>query len=138
MNMTSFFALLNVERTFTDHDPYGVGMMVVAITVVLGALAVLALLFSLFGPAAEYGRRVKERRLQKEQAAQSNQAESTQKNPLDEELEVVAAISLALYQYHQAGCEDDIISLTIQEVSRRYSPWNSKSIAIMRNQLPQR
>ena len=49
--------------------------------------------------------------------------------------QVAAAIGLALYQHLQAAREDEVISLTIKEISRRYSPWNDKGYAVMNNQV---
>ncbi|MDR2231570.1 MAG: hypothetical protein LBE56_00440 [Tannerella sp.] len=40
--------------------------------------------------------------------------------------EKVAAIAIALYKYSENLYQDEIMTLTINRVSKMYSPWNSK------------
>ncbi len=62
------------------------------------------------------------------EAAQGRGAESPAPVRQDDVLtgEVNAAIATALYLYLNEQHDDEDLRLTIQQISRKYSPWNSK------------
>ncbi|MHC1706306.1 MAG: OadG family protein [Bacteroidales bacterium] len=95
-------------------DPLGIGMSVIAMTVVFTVLIMLYLLFKNMAGIFL--------RSEKKQAKRALQAQSTE-GPTKEE---VAAISLAINMYIRDMQEHEDMTLTIAKVSRSYSPWNSK------------
>lgn len=99
--------------TILEHDPYGVYVAIVSVTVVLFALIVLALLIWLFGKVMV-------------KSANRKAASKTAGQVSMDNGEVIAAIALAV-KLHKAELHDqesDVI--TINRVARVYSPWSSK------------
>lgn len=117
-------------QDFQANDPYGLGVTLISMVIVLFALVVIFFVFKAIGPAVDRAKLLKERRVQvKHKPAAGGVAQP------GNEAEVAAVIGLALHQYMQAMREDDVISLTIKEISRRYSPWNDKGFAVTNNQI---
>lgn len=132
MNFISFAnGLENISQTSTFHyhvpkqaerikasDPHGLGLAIVAISVVFFALV--CVMFIMFG----YGgliQRIQNRHNKTAQGSTDAVAKST-----SQEGEVCAAIAAAIYAYAQDlhDVEDTII--TIQKVERAWTPWNAK------------
>lgn len=123
---------LDAHSAFTEHDPNGLGVTIIAMSVVLLALLILSLIFKSLGPALSRARRLREG-----SAVGSSGASSSGVKHIgtDADEAVIAAISLALHEHFEAMRNDDIISLSIQEISRRYSPWGDKREGVQVNQL---
>ncbi len=105
--------------TILEHDPYGVYVAIVSVTVVLFALIVLAILIWLFGKLMVKSANRK--------AARSRHAAAKASGRISvDNGEVIAAIALAvkLHKAEQHDHESDVI--TINRVARVYSPWSSK------------
>lgn len=116
---------------FLEIDPVGVGMSVVAMTVVFFALALLYVFFKNMSRFMKIGinkqmiaRTITKARLGRETG---QEAQVTEK---DEDFhvtgEVNAAIAMALYLYSVELHDAESAILTINKVSRTYSPWSSK------------
>ncbi len=116
---------------FVEMDPTGFGMAVIAMTVVFFALALMYIFFKNLSRAIgldlnkqKIARALAKARLGRE--AESGK-ESIEK---DEEYqvsgEVNAAIAMALFMYATEMHDDENTVLTINKVSRTYSPWSSK------------
>jgi hypothetical protein len=107
-------------ENFVELDPYGVGMTMIAMLVVFSALAVLFVIYKNLG------------RFFIRKGRASKKSVSTDDNsaikPLEEEMsgEVNAAIALTLYLFQSELHDYENTVLTIQKVSRNYSPWSSK------------
>lgn len=105
-------------ENFVEFDPYGVGMTVIAMFVVFSALAILFIIYKNMGKF--FIRRA------------SKVVKMTEDKPetkvVKEEIsgEVNAAIAMALYLYQNELHDQENTVLTIQKVSRTYSPWSSK------------
>lgn len=118
-------AKMEVQEKFLKHDPDGYGMTLIAMTVVFSALILLSIIFIALGRfntwRAERGKRVPE-------LARSLKGKS-------EEGAVAVAIALALRDYDRQLHDEEQARLTIEQISRRYSPWSSKSHSVLHNQL---
>jgi len=134
--MTLISILLQVQSLETTHqaaadfkrmDPYGLGMAIIAMTIVFTVLAIIFLIY-------KYISRVIVNRLKAK--TQLTTINSTPKESKENEMdaEVSAAISLALHLYNSTQHDLDSLTLTIQKVSRMYSPWSSKIYTL--RQLP--
>ena len=104
------------------NDSFGGGITIIAMVIVVLALAVLSILFGIFGKIS--AKLLTKKKIEATGAAAADD-NSTAKN-LDSG-EVIAAISLALAE-HLDGKGHDIerTILTLRRMKRAYSPWNSK------------
>jgi len=105
---------------FVKYDPSGVGMAMIAMTVVFTSLALLYLIFKNIG--AFFLRKAKKASRPKSQDILKT------KEDKQEEIsgEVSAAIAMALHLYQADLHDDENMVLTIKRISRAYSPWSSK------------
>ncbi|MCQ2376192.1 MAG: lamin tail domain-containing protein [Salinivirgaceae bacterium] len=100
---------------FKMLDPYGLGMMCIAISVVFSALAVLFVCFKIMGKIAT----------RKKRAAKKFVARNAETGR-SANYEVNAAITLTLFLYSAQQHDEENTVLTMHRVSRNYSPWSSK------------
>ncbi|MCK9163698.1 MAG: OadG family transporter subunit [Bacteroidales bacterium] len=102
------------------HDPYGVGLTLIAVSTVFLALIVIFIVILIFG-----GSIIK---LQKRKAIKQVQADSSQsvKDISRVSGEEFAAIAAAIYMYNDQLHDEENAILTINKVSKTYSPWSSK------------
>ena len=115
-------------QRFAESDPVGIGMAMVAMSVVFIALILLYLFFRQIGL---YNVRKQKRKIE-EQAAKEG------KIIVHEEVsgEVFAAISAALYMYETEQHDYESTILTINRAAKNYSPWSSKIYGL--RHLPQK
>lgn len=108
-----------VAEDFVEFDPYGFAMAIIAMTVVFSALIVLYLTFRYI--AKFYSSAIKFR-------LKKGMAEKIGDRKDRDEIsgEVVAAISAAINIYRAQLHDMESFRLTIQRVSKAYSPWSSK------------
>jgi Na+-transporting methylmalonyl-CoA/oxaloacetate decarboxylase gamma subunit len=105
---------------FMNNDPTGLGMSITAMGVVFLALAMLYLVFKYVG---KFHVSSHKKRVIKQAEAAGEAIPST----LDVESgEIYAAIAMALYEYQSDVHDVEHTILTIEKVSRTYSPWSSK------------
>lgn len=104
---------------FVEMDPYGVGMTLIAMFVVFSALALLYLIYKNIGKFFIS---------KATPAVKPVASENAQPVKKQEEMsgEVNAAIAMSLYLYQNELHDYENTVLTIQKVSRNYSPWSSK------------
>ncbi len=105
---------------FMKIDPYGVIMAFTAMSVVFLSLIILYLVFKNVGK-----HNIKISRKRAEEAKAGNRHTLTDE---EESAESYAAISVALHAFFEDSDTHDIENtiLTIQKVTRNYSPWSSK------------
>jgi Na+-transporting methylmalonyl-CoA/oxaloacetate decarboxylase gamma subunit len=108
-------------ENFKENDDLGVGMTVTAMIVVFIGLVLLYMCFKYVGKSA-IG--ISRRRAQRARDAE-NGHHSTNADAL-ESGEIVAAISLALYEVDEDVHDLENTVITIHKVTRNYSPWSSK------------
>jgi Na+-transporting methylmalonyl-CoA/oxaloacetate decarboxylase gamma subunit len=105
---------------FVALDPLGFGMALIAMSVVFSALAILYLIFRSTGKFFT-------KKATKPVAAEAKGgAEKVPARKEEISGEVNAAIAMALYMYQSELHDTENTVLTIQKVSRNYSPWSSK------------
>lgn len=107
-------------ENFSKMDPYGMGMTLIAMFVVFSALATLYLIYNFLGKYFVRKASVKRKHKEVGSAATIKDAEEI----ISGELNAAVAMTLYLYQSEMHDYENTV--LTIQKVSRNYSPWNSK------------
>lgn len=112
-------------ETIQIHDPYGIGLTVIAMGVVFLTLLMLSIIFTSYGKflvSWQNKRAMKHAKKQQEKAG----APIVTKNVKDISGEEYAAITAAIYLYNDELHDQENTVLTIQHVSRRYSPWSAK------------
>lgn len=116
-------------QKFMILDPWGIGMAAIAMSVVFLALIGLYLVFKQI--ALYYTRDHRKKALIKE--GKVIEAEQIKE---DVTADVNAAIALALHMYNSELHDFEDTILTINKVSRTYSPWSSKIYGL--RQMPER
>jgi Na+-transporting methylmalonyl-CoA/oxaloacetate decarboxylase gamma subunit len=107
-------------ESFVEFDPYGIGMTMIAMFVVFSALAILFVIYKNMG------------RFFIRQGAASKKSVTGEPKPSavhsEGEMsgEVNAAIAMTIHLYLSEMHDYENTVLTIQKVSRTYSPWSSK------------
>lgn len=104
-----------------ETDPYGLGLMVVAVSVVFLALLFISLILKGYGKVII---NTQDRKANKETKA----AASTVATPSAAETsgEIYAAIAAAIYLYDEEMHDEENTVITIQKVERAWTPWNAK------------
>lgn len=111
-------AIINKNsHIFQKLDPYGIGMTVIGYVVVFVALLFLYIIF--YNLTKVLNINVK-RLLRKEGKLEEIKEDQSITG------EVNAAISMAIYLYYNEMHDKEDAVLTINKVSRTYSPWSSK------------
>lgn len=129
-NNDTEFKPLAAEK-FVEVDPTGFGMAVVAMTVVFFALALLFLFFKNMSRVIglDLNKQKIARALTKARLGRETES-GVETHEKDEDYqvsgEVNAAIAMTLYMYATEMHDAENTVLTINKVSRTYSPWSSK------------
>lgn len=108
-------------RNAAENDKYGGAITLIAMSIVVGALIILSLLFLCFGKISAA--------FQKNRKRKAHGVDKTTAEDHHEELdsgEVIAAISMALAEHTGLGHDIEDTILTIRRMRKAYSPWNSK------------
>jgi Na+-transporting methylmalonyl-CoA/oxaloacetate decarboxylase gamma subunit len=103
---------------FARLDPYGLAMVIIAMTIVFTVLITLFLSFKYIAKLYNINFRKQFKRTHPgvEVPAQSEEISG----------ETLAAISLALHLYHKELQGMDDAFITIKNATKKYSPWSSK------------
>ncbi|MBO4752028.1 MAG: OadG family protein [Bacteroidales bacterium] len=120
------------SEVIADQDPYGLGLTVVAVSVVFIALISVCLIMLGYGSAI---RSWNEKRKKKDEAKKQSgtgrtgdnggqPAEAGSQQSVDGD--VYAAIATAIYLYNEELHDDEDMVITIQNVERTWTPWNDK------------
>lgn len=107
---------------FEKHDKSGIGMSITAMMVVFVGLILLYLVFKLINFAGTYHAHSKAGKTK----GLSPEEVRAEMRKGDTPGEVFAAIALAMHEMQEDVHDVEETVLTIQQVQRRYSPWNSK------------
>ena len=109
-----------MSEVIAVEDPWGIGMAAVAMSVVFLALLLLYLVFKNVGKAL-IG--LQHRRHQEHEAVAVKPGSVS---PKDSSGDVYAAITAAIHLFNEEQHDEESAVLTINKVSRTYSPWSSK------------
>lgn len=107
-------------ESFVEFDPYGIGMTMIAMFVVFSALAILFVIYK------NMGRFFIRHANSSKKSASSEQKPSEAHSEVEMSGEVNAAIAMTIHLYLSEMHDYENTVLTIQKVSRNYSPWSSK------------
>ncbi len=113
-------------KKFAELDPIGIGMTMIAMTVVFLSLMMLYLVFK--NIAKVYGLDLKSK-FRKKKGLEPAFHEAVE----DPTGELGAAVALALFYYQNELHDHENTLLTIKKVSRTYSPWSSKIYGLRRS-----
>lgn len=115
---------------FAEKDPQGVSMAITAMSVVFVALIILYLFFKMVGKIAV--------RMSAHRAMKAGKATTLAEAKQEADIpgDVLAVISMAIYEYQEAEHDYEDAILTVKQVKRSYSPWSSKIYGL--RQIPQR
>lgn len=114
---TSIVKVHRNSELFLKIDPYGIGMTVIGYAIVF--IALLLLYISFYNLTKLLSGNI--RRILKKEGQTVDD-----KNTVELSGEVNAAIAAALYLYYNELHDRENTVLTINRVSRAYSPWSSK------------
>ncbi|MDD2278596.1 MAG: OadG family protein [Bacteroidales bacterium] len=109
---------------FVKQDPYGVVMAVISMVTVLLVLAIAAFAFQNIDTVIQFWGKLFTKKAKTQEEA--NTQEKTMSSGED-----IAAIALAMYLYKNELHDNESLTLTMNKISRTYSPWSSKIYGIM-------
>ncbi len=112
-------------QEFGEMDPYGVVMMIIAMSVVFIGLILLYLTFKYVAKFYNLDIRNRLKRRHPDKEIKETDFEETSG-------EINAAIALALHMYRNQLHDMEDTVITIQKVAKTYSPWSSKIYGLRR------
>ncbi len=112
---------LEKAKNLEENDSFGGSLTLISMCIVIFALILLSILFQCFG-------KVSQALLTKKKHAAVEKAGKTidQAHPELASGETIAAIGMALSEYFGQGHDMEHTLLTIHQIKKSYSPWNSK------------
>ena len=120
------------SEVFRQADPFGIILTVINIVIVAIALTLLFLAFKYMGNYLT--RRAEKKRTPVKAVHTGNVVASGEKKKRAVTNDELAAIAIALYKYSENLRRHEEMVLTINKVSKAYSPWSSKIYGL--RQLP--
>lgn len=111
------------NQRFLENDPTGLGMAVTAMMVVF---TVLIMLYGVFRCVGHYNMKKSKKNALKAQGLPTTNVKESTVVPGEGSGELYAAIAYALYLYQNEIHDEESTILTIDKVTRNYSPWSSK------------
>lgn len=116
-------------ENFKAHDEIGIGMAIIAMSIVFIGLILLYVSFKFVGNVAiKLGNRNAMKAV-----GITNKAEAKEKHLGSHSGEETAAIAMALHEYLNDAHDVEDMILTINKVKRTYSPWSSKIYTLRQN-----
>ncbi len=112
---------LEKANNLKENDSFGGSLTLIAMTIVIAALILLSLLFTGFGKIFQY---LINKSKQKHAAERGKEIDTT--NTEIASAETIAAIAMALAEHFGQGHDIEDTILTIHQIKKAYSPWNSK------------
>ncbi len=117
-------ATKNVAEEFVRQDPYGAAMAAISMLTVLTVLALVAIVFQNIDNVINLFSKLFTR---KDKALSEVAVQEKVKSSGDE----IAAIAMALYLYKNELHDYESMTLTMNKISKTYSPWSSKIYGVM-------
>ncbi|MFV0545429.1 MAG: lamin tail domain-containing protein [Bacteroides sp.] len=119
---------IKVEN-FRTQDSIGIGMSIIAMSVVFLGLLLLFLSFKLVGYIAT----TLSKRNAMKAAGITDMKEAEKQNIGSNSADEIAAIAMAMHEFQNDAHDIEDMILTINRVKRTYSPWSSKIYTLRRN-----
>ena len=110
------------EKNAKEYDSFGGGITIISMCIVVGALAVLSILFMIFGKISSHFIKKKKKEVKSKKVV----TEAADEEHAPDSGETIAAIVAALSQHFDRNHDMETTILTIQKLRKSYSPWNSK------------
>lgn len=104
-----------------ESDPVGIGLTVVAVSVVFLALLCISLILKGYGKLVTKTQDRKANKSSAVKVADSNMPSASQTSG-----EIYAAIATAIYLFDEEMHDEENTVITIQKVERAWTPWNAK------------
>ena len=117
-------ATRNVAEEFVKQDPYGAAMTAIAMISVLSVLALEAIIFQNIDNMINLFTKLFTRK-------EKSQSEVGVQEKVTSSGDEIAAIALALYLYKTELHDHESLTLTMNKISKTYSPWSSKIYGVM-------
>ncbi len=117
-------ATRNVAEEFVKQDPYGAAMTAIAMISVLSVLALVAIIFQNIDNMINLFTKLFTRK-------EKSQSEVGVQEKVTSSGDEIAAIALALYLYKTELHDHESLTLTMNKISKTYSPWSSKIYGVM-------
>lgn len=116
-------------ENFRTQDGIGIGMAIIAMSVVFMGLLLLFLSFKLVGYIAT----TLSKRNAMKAAGITDMKEAEKQNIGSNSADEIAAIAMAMHEFQNDAHDIEDMILTINRVKRTYSPWSSKIYTLRRN-----
>ena len=112
---------LEKAKNIEENDSFGGSLTIISMSIVISALILLSLLFQCFGKISQYfiNRR-------KHETAAKVGKDIEDYHPEVSDGQTIAAIGMALAEHFGQGHDIEDTILTIHQIKKAYSPWNSK------------
>lgn len=114
---------------FVRLDPFGVGMTLIAMLVVISVLAFVASFFQNLERMINFTTKALSKRKEKTEKVEVKVSTSG---------EEAAAIALALHLFISDQHDSESLNLTLSRISKTYSPWSSKIYGVMNSLTPRK
>lgn len=112
---------LEKAKNLKENDSFGGSLTLIAMVIVISALVLLSLLFLGFGKISQF---LLNKGKQKHAAERGKEIDTENKELASGE--TIAAIAMALAEHFGQGHDIEDTILTIHQIKKSYSPWNSK------------
>ena len=112
---------LEKAENLKENDSFGGSLTIISMCIVIFALVLLSLLFQCFGKISQH---FINRRKQETAAKVGKDIEDYHPDITDGQ--TIAAIGMALAEHFGQGHDIEDTILTIHQIKKSYSPWNSK------------
>jgi uncharacterized membrane protein YqhA len=112
---------------FVRLDPFGLGMALMAMLVVISVLAFVATFFQNLERMINFTTKALSKRKEKTEEIEVKVSTS---------VEEAAAIALALHLFISDQHDSESMNLTLNRISKTYSPWSSKIYGVMNSISP--
>ncbi|MDR1739669.1 MAG: OadG family protein [Bacteroidales bacterium] len=106
------------------QDPSGLVLVLISMTTVFSALILLYIIFKMLG--IYQVRRQNKKLMPRAEAIKASKVSVAHQSPGGTSGEVFAAIASTIYMYQSELHDEEVTVITIDKVSRNYSPWSSK------------
>ena len=125
--------MVSKSEEMSLKDKYGIGMTIIAMSVVFFSLFVIFIILKLFGRLTnKQAPRLKLRSAQKKHKDDVPVKVVKDSTELVENAEALAAASLALHYYLNSAHDEESEVITIETPSAHFSPWSQKHLMVKR------
>lgn len=118
------------QEELKKKDPYGVGLILISMTVVFGALFIIFIILKLFGKFSNT--KVPKISMPNALKRKGNTVETIPSTHVVDSGEELAAITMAIHSFLNAAHDKESEVITIETPSAHFSPWSQKHFTMKR------